>query len=66
METNPKMTNEATNEASKPKSKTETTYAGSCHCGAVQFRVTADLATGPAPVVATVRSAPRSRRRAGP
>jgi hypothetical protein len=31
----------------KTETKTETrTYSGSCHCGAVQFKVTADLAAG--------------------
>jgi len=38
------MDTDATHEAIK--SKTEKTHAGSCHCGAVQFRVTADLAAG--------------------
>jgi hypothetical protein len=33
---------ETTTEATKHK--TEKTYAGSCHCGAVQFGITADLA----------------------
>jgi hypothetical protein len=28
------------------KATSEKTYAGSCHCGAVQFRVTADLGAG--------------------
>ena len=35
---------DATNEVTKIK--TEKTYAGSCHCGAIQFRVIADLAAG--------------------
>jgi hypothetical protein len=35
---------EVTNEATKIENGK--TYAGSCHCGAVQFRVTADLAAG--------------------
>ena len=38
------METEASQEVTKTKNKK--TYAGSCHCGAVQFRVTADLAAG--------------------
>ena len=42
------METDATNETTRDttKSSTAKTYAGSCHCGAVQFRVTADLAAG--------------------